>query len=140
MLGSFTERCTVLLVVSAVCAVVAVRLVRNKPSVAAGMCCFAIAWHIASLDAALWIVDSFRSIGPPSASDIHQSLITSLLSLPVPLLALAVMCVIGNFSGYPLGRGPLVMLASSCVALVDLILLLLVCSDVAIVAARSGFT
>ncbi len=139
MLGPYAERFTFLLIASAVLSLVAVRLVRNPAKLPIAICCLTIAWHIAALDACFWIVDSFRVLGVPSASEIHHTLITSLLSLVVPLISFAASCLLSNLKGKSMGRGCRILLASCCCSLIDLFLLLLICSELALVTAAMGF-
>lgn len=137
MSSLIVNRCTIFLVIAGVLTLAAVIIAQRKANASSAVCCFAIGWHIAIVDAVDWVADSFRQL-PPYGSDIYQALVTSLLSLLVPLIALAIVCVAVLSNVTRIGRGPMFLLMSCCVALVDLILVLLVTQQFAMLLPASG--
>jgi hypothetical protein len=131
MFEMFLDRCTFYSRVSATLFTAAVWLVWSRDDLSAGICCFVIGWHMAIFDAVSWIIDSYRQMrnSPwPIDGDKHWDLAISLLSLLAPLVALVLIFGICSFQRKKsIGRATLLLCASCCVSLVDLIFTLLNC-------------
>jgi hypothetical protein len=130
MLSLFLDRCTFWFIVASMLAAAAIHISCVKKNLALALCCFAVAWQIAIVDSAIWILDSFREMGNfvvPRGILIYEQLITSLFSLVSPLVALAAICV-NDYPEQLVGRGPKLLFLSCCIGLVGLIFLLLTCS------------
>lgn len=133
------HRCTFWLCVAGFFAVSAVYSAGAKRNARMAICWLAISWQMAIVDAGIWMLKSFRNLGTPSASEIHQSLILSLMSLIIPLVTLAIICVPDSDPKQVNGRGPRILCLACSIATVDAILLIYVCSQLAVVTGEMGF-
>lgn len=128
ILDVFLKRSTLLFVIAAALSLAAV-YIAHKHRVSTALCWFSIGWHIAIADSVEWVIDSCRGFGLVAA-DLQWALITSLLSLVIPLVSLAVICLAASREENSIERGPMILCMSCSIALADLILLLFVALQV----------
>ena len=114
-------------------------IIQFKRDTPTGFCCLAIGWQFAVLDAVLWLNLPFRVLGGLRATGIYGPVVTSLFSLIIPLVALAATCVLPQQPARVLPWSTRILVASCCIVLLDLLMLIFVVSEFAQAVARAGF-
>lgn len=139
MLQLFADRWTFWFAVAVILALAAPCVLCAKRKPETGLILLAVSWQIAILDAVMWIVDGFRTLGsvrwPPRASETYHALITAQLSLVIPLLALGAVFVAFPLAEIRLRRTSRFFVTSCCLCLADLVFLILYVAQLAAIMA-----
>ncbi|NQV23169.1 MAG: hypothetical protein HQ518_02280 [Rhodopirellula sp.] len=140
MLDLLQDRWTFDFTVAAILAFAAPYFLWIKQKSATGLLCLAASWQIGIVDSVLWIVNYFRVMGnynwPKEAAETYNVLIAAPLSLVLPLLVISVTLTTLPLREVRVSRGFGLVIASCCVCLADLILLILHISQLAMVEAE----
>lgn len=140
MLDLLQDRWTFYFTVAAALAMAAPCFVWIKRKPATGLLCLAVSWQIAIVDSVLWIVNYFRVMGnyawPNEAAATYNVLIAAPLSLVIPLVAIGVTLAMLPMNEVRGRRGFGLVVASCCICLDDLILLVLYISQLAMIEAQ----
>jgi len=121
-MDAVVHRCTLLIGASALFAAAALTMARRQNGLQTTICYLAICWLFAVADSVNWMVDAFRV--PLSSADIFQSLLAAPLSLLVPTITLIIVCLIRSHGRQSITRILFVAALPCCIAMVDLVLLL----------------
>ena len=119
-------RCTFWLLVAIAFAILAV----VKRETVLGKWWLAISWQTTVVDATIWLLRSFGTIGPPNEAEIRGRILLSIIALLIPLVAWIVICL-PKFSAETSTPGLRFLCLACGLTAVDLILLLHSCSVLA---------